>query len=100
MAPINFLAIRISCRDALLIPPISPRESNIDTREVDTVSEVRKLYTMVSQADNDALESQFESQFQKPGDLVERDDDTGLMEVESLCMSMDLPHCTPRASTN
>ncbi|KAJ5329611.1 hypothetical protein N7541_000224 [Penicillium brevicompactum] len=42
---------------------------------------------MVSQADNDALESQFESQFQKPGDLVERDDDTGLMEVESLCMN-------------
>ncbi|CAG8360883.1 unnamed protein product [Penicillium salamii] len=42
---------------------------------------------MVSKADNDALESQFESQFQKPGDLVERDDDTGLMEVESLCMN-------------
>ncbi|KAL3479308.1 ZPR1 zinc-finger domain-containing protein [Aspergillus californicus] len=33
------------------------------------------------------LESQFESQFQKPGDLVERDDDTGLMQVESLCMN-------------
>ena len=29
---------------------------------------------MVSKADNDALEAQFESQFQKPGDLVERDD--------------------------
>jgi zinc finger protein len=42
---------------------------------------------MVNPADNDALEAQFESQFQKPGDLVERDDDTGLMEVESLCMS-------------
>jgi zinc finger protein len=43
---------------------------------------------MVNPADNDALEAQFESQFQKPGDLVERDDDdTGLMQVESLCMS-------------
>ena len=28
-----------------------------------------------------------ESQFQKVGDLVERDDDTGLMQVESLCMN-------------
>lgn len=28
-----------------------------------------------------------ESQFQKPGDLVERDDDTGVMQVESLCMN-------------
>ncbi|KAL4898124.1 ZPR1 zinc-finger domain-containing protein [Aspergillus ambiguus] len=28
-----------------------------------------------------------ESQFQKPGDLVERDEDTGVMQVESLCMN-------------
>lgn len=28
-----------------------------------------------------------ESQFQKPSDLVERDDDTGVMQVESLCMN-------------
>ncbi|KAF4764690.1 hypothetical protein N7455_009525 [Penicillium solitum] len=42
---------------------------------------------MVSKADNDALEAQFESQFQKPGDLVERDDDTGAMSIESLCMN-------------
>ena len=42
---------------------------------------------MVEKSDNDALEAQFESQFQKPGDLVERDDDTGLMQVESLCMN-------------
>ncbi|KAJ5990212.1 hypothetical protein N7499_010739 [Penicillium canescens] len=42
---------------------------------------------MVDKSDNDALEAQFESQFQKPGDLVERDDDTGLMQVESLCMN-------------
>ncbi|KAB8079346.1 ZPR1 zinc-finger domain-containing protein [Aspergillus leporis] len=28
-----------------------------------------------------------ESQFQKLGDLVERDDDTGVMQVESLCMN-------------
>lgn len=41
---------------------------------------------MVNKADNDALEAQFESQFQKPGDLVENDD-TGLTEIESLCMS-------------
>ncbi|PYH96597.1 zinc finger protein ZPR1 [Aspergillus ellipticus CBS 707.79] len=27
------------------------------------------------------------TQFQKPGDLVERDDDTGVMQVESLCMN-------------
>ena len=27
------------------------------------------------------------SQFQKPGDLVEKDDDTGVMQVESLCMN-------------
>ncbi|KAJ5120771.1 Zinc finger protein ZPR1 [Penicillium bovifimosum] len=42
---------------------------------------------MVNKADNDALEAQFESQFQKPGDLVERDDDTGAMSIESLCMN-------------
>jgi zinc finger protein len=42
---------------------------------------------MVNKADNDALETQFESQFQKPGDLVERDDDTGAMSIESLCMN-------------
>ncbi|KAL3493388.1 ZPR1 zinc-finger domain-containing protein [Aspergillus germanicus] len=28
-----------------------------------------------------------ESQFQKPGDLVERDEETGVMQVESLCMN-------------
>lgn len=27
------------------------------------------------------------SQFQKPGELVERDDDTGVMQMESLCMN-------------
>lgn len=43
--------------------------------------------TEVSKADNDALEAQFESQFQKPGDLVERDEDTGAMSIESLCMN-------------
>lgn len=26
-------------------------------------------------------------QFQKPGDLVERDEDTGVMQLESLCMN-------------
>lgn len=56
---------------------------------------------MVNQTDNDALEAQFESQFQKPGDLVERDeDDTGLMEVESLCMSMYLVYCASRTFAN
>ncbi|KAJ5127938.1 zinc finger protein ZPR1 [Penicillium atrosanguineum] len=28
-----------------------------------------------------------EQMFQKPGDLVERDDDTGLMQLESMCMN-------------
>jgi zinc finger protein len=28
-----------------------------------------------------------ESQFQKPGDLVERDEETGVMQIESLCMN-------------
>lgn len=28
-----------------------------------------------------------DSQFQKPSDLVERDEDTGLVSVESLCMN-------------
>jgi hypothetical protein len=55
---------------------------------------------MVNPADNDALEAQFESQFQKPGDLVERDDDTGLMEVESLCMSESFLYRLPLLSTN
>ncbi|OGM51244.1 zinc finger protein ZPR1 [Aspergillus bombycis] len=32
-------------------------------------------------------EAPVESQFQKPGDLVERDEDTGVMTVESLCMN-------------
>ncbi|KAE8152903.1 ZPR1 zinc-finger domain-containing protein [Aspergillus avenaceus] len=32
-------------------------------------------------------ETAAESQFQKPGDLVERDDDTGVMQLESLCMN-------------
>lgn len=36
----------------------------------------------------DANKNAPESQFQKPGDLVERDDDdTGVMQVESLCMN-------------
>lgn len=35
----------------------------------------------------DADKNVAESQFQKPGDLVERDDDTGVMQVESLCMN-------------
>ncbi|KAH8425007.1 zinc finger-containing protein ZPR1 [Aspergillus melleus] len=34
-----------------------------------------------------STESNVESQFQKPGDLVERDEDTGVMQVESLCMN-------------
>ncbi|KAJ5469036.1 Zinc fingerZPR1-type [Penicillium sp. IBT 31633x] len=42
----------------------------------------------VSKADNDALEAQFESQFQKPGDLVEQNDDEGgPIVVDSLCMN-------------
>lgn len=36
---------------------------------------------------SDADKNVPESQFQKPGDLVERDDDTGVMQVESLCMN-------------
>jgi hypothetical protein len=28
-----------------------------------------------------------DSQFQKPGDLVERNEDTGVMSLESLCMN-------------
>lgn len=28
-----------------------------------------------------------ESQFQKPSDLVERNEDTGVMQLESLCMN-------------
>ncbi|BAE58799.1 ZPR1 zinc-finger domain-containing protein [Aspergillus flavus] len=32
-------------------------------------------------------EAPVESQFQKPGDLVERDEDTGVMSLESLCMN-------------
>lgn len=35
----------------------------------------------------DADKNAPESQFQKVGDLVEREDDTGLVEVESLCMN-------------
>lgn len=35
----------------------------------------------------DADKNAPESQFQKPGDLVERDDETGVMQVESLCMN-------------
>ncbi|PWY91751.1 zinc finger protein ZPR1 [Aspergillus sclerotioniger CBS 115572] len=31
--------------------------------------------------------TQAESQFQKPGDLVERNEDTGVMQVESMCMN-------------
>ena len=31
--------------------------------------------------------TQPESQFQKPGDLVERNEDTGVMQVESMCMN-------------
>lgn len=34
-----------------------------------------------------STETNAESQFQKPGDLVERDEDTGMMQVESLCMN-------------
>ena len=32
-------------------------------------------------------EAPVESQFQKPGDLVERNEDTGVMSLESLCMN-------------
>lgn len=35
----------------------------------------------------DAESNAPESQFQKPGDLVEHDDDTGVMQIESLCMN-------------
>jgi hypothetical protein len=38
----------------------------------------------IDKAANDMIESQM---FQKPSDLVERDDDTGLMQVESMCMN-------------
>lgn len=34
-----------------------------------------------------AKEEVAETQFQKPGDLVERDEETGVMQVESLCMN-------------
>ncbi|KAA8650926.1 hypothetical protein EYZ11_001870 [Aspergillus tanneri] len=34
-----------------------------------------------------SAEDNVESQFQKPGDLVEQDDDTGVMQLESLCMN-------------
>ncbi|PLB47538.1 zf-ZPR1-domain-containing protein [Aspergillus steynii IBT 23096] len=34
-----------------------------------------------------STEANVESQFQKPGDLVERNDDTGVMQVESMCMN-------------
>lgn len=34
-----------------------------------------------------AKEEVAESQFQKPGDLVERNEETGVMQVESLCMN-------------
>ncbi|KAL5343529.1 ZPR1 zinc-finger domain-containing protein [Aspergillus crustosus] len=34
-----------------------------------------------------AKEEVVESQFQKPGDLVERDEETGVMQLESLCMN-------------
>lgn len=40
-------------------------------------------HTMSTDADKTAPESQF----QKPGDLVENDDDLGLTEIESLCMN-------------
>ena len=36
---------------------------------------------------DDQQVTQEESQFQKPGDLVERDEETGVMQVESLCMN-------------
>lgn len=32
-------------------------------------------------------QEQNESQFQKLGEIVEKEDDTGLVEVESLCMN-------------
>jgi len=38
----------------------------------------------INKAADEMLDSQM---FQKPSDLVERDDDTGLMQVESLCMN-------------
>ncbi|KAL4803846.1 ZPR1 zinc-finger domain-containing protein [Aspergillus unguis] len=34
-----------------------------------------------------AMDEMIDSQFQKPGDLVERDEETGAMQVESLCMN-------------
>ncbi|KAL2830546.1 ZPR1 zinc-finger domain-containing protein [Aspergillus cavernicola] len=42
------------------------------------------MSTDEQRAAQEAMESQF---FQKPGDLVERDDETGVMQVESLCMN-------------
>ncbi|KKK12406.1 hypothetical protein P175DRAFT_0450201 [Aspergillus ochraceoroseus IBT 24754] len=36
---------------------------------------------------DDQVVVQEESQFQKPGDLVERDEETGVMQIESLCMN-------------
>lgn len=42
----------------------------------------------MSHAEKDVQEDvNAESQFQKPEDLVERDEDTGVMQMESLCMN-------------
>jgi hypothetical protein len=46
----------------------------------------RPLPTM-SHAEKDVQDVNAESQFQKPEDLVERDEDTGVMQMESLCMN-------------
>ncbi|RMJ22375.1 zinc finger protein ZPR1 [Aspergillus sp. HF37] len=41
----------------------------------------------MSHAEKDVQDVNAESQFQKPEDLVERDEDTGVMQMESLCMN-------------
>lgn len=58
------------------IAPAAAQEKENATEQMD-----RMLDSMVQP------EEANKSQFQKPGDLVERDEDTGLVQVESLCMN-------------
>ncbi|KAL2011038.1 hypothetical protein VTN00DRAFT_3756 [Thermoascus crustaceus] len=58
------------------IAPAAAQEKENATEQMD-----RMLDSMVQPKEAN------ESQFQKPGDLVERDEDTGLVQVESLCMN-------------
>lgn len=46
------------------------------------------LFNMSTEGEKAApQENVADSQFQKPGDLVERNEDTGVMSMESLCMN-------------